>query len=272
MYKEAPSSKNNGDYFTMIPHSVFEWLLTTDLSKREQKVTWLVARLQYGCRFNYGAEFRQAELFSVGILPSHAKAIIQGLLEKRVLIKDRMSKRYVLNVPPMPRDDVPTYMLRRLIHRNSYRKGNYSTTISVTSKLPKQEVKSNQKGNIKKLPEQELNRSTNAEIHSAKDNKRVVNTDKDKKVGGRFVNPATFSPGNELEVAAFETWQVVEPENSKSFRFYLNLIEAGLGVDDFYRIRAEVMQDPSNNNRGELFNHKAREFIKQHLAERSGMR
>ncbi|HET9098130.1 MAG TPA: replication protein [Candidatus Saccharimonadales bacterium] len=268
MKQAAASSNESREGFTMIPHSVSEWLLTADLSKREQKVAWLVARLQYGCPKYVGAQFKQADLVSVGIRPSHAKAVIQGLLDKQILTYNWTFKWYELNVG-VRRGNEAVYRLRRLVRRNSYRNGNNSTTISVTSLLPKKEAKTYQHGNSEKLPEQELNRDSKRESGEPKDSEIKVKTVKRIKVSGQFVDPATFSPSGEKEGVAFETWQMLEPADHKRLGFYLNLVNTNLSVEDFYRIRSEVLKSEDVNSRGKDFNRKAVECIKQRLAGRS---
>lgn len=267
MKQEATNGNEAGEGFTMIPHSVFDWLLTIELSKREQNVVWLVVRLQYGCPKYFGAQFRQADLVAVGIHPSHAKKVIRSLIDKKVLVYRQEFNRYVLGEPRRKNNDA-SFRLRQLIHTNSYRKSNDKVTVSATTQLPNKQVKTYQKSNSEKLPKQQLNRYSKNEIHDAKDNEIKVKIGKRIKVAGQFIDLATFSPRNEKEVVAFETWQMLEHENPKRLGFYLNLATTGLSVDDFDRIRTEVMNDQDVSNRSKLFSQKAVECIKQRLGER----
>ncbi len=227
-----------------------------------------MVRLQYGCPKYVGAQFRQADLIAVGVFPSHAKEVIRTLVKKGILIDNRQFNRYELIIGERSESEA-LYRLRRLVHRNSYRRGNKKITVTATPLLPKKEVKTYRNSNSEKLPKQELNRHSKHESHKAKDNEIKVNAGKRVKVAGEFIDLATFSPRDEKEVMAFETWQMLESENHSRLSFYLNLIDAGLSVDDFERIRTEVMADHDVSNRGQLFNRKAVECIKQRIAVRS---
>ncbi len=250
----------------MIPHTVFEWLLTADLNKREQKVAWLVARLQYGCHKYHGVQFKQADLVAVGIYPSHAKEVIQSLRKKKILNYNATFGGYELSVG-VRRENEALHKLRRLVRRNSYRFSNYSTTISVTPMLPKKEAKTYQKSNSEKLPEQELNRYSKDDFHEAKDNETKAKVVKRIKVAGQFIDLATFRPRGEIEAVAFETWQMLEPANYKRLGYYLNLAKTGLSADHFRHIRSEVRTSSDVSSRGKLFNRMAVELIRRRLAE-----
>ncbi len=77
------------------------------------------------------------------------------------------------------------------------------------------------------------------------------------------IDPALFSPMNDKEQAALETWRRVEPNRPESFGFYLWAINQKIPLTKFYEFSSEIIQDPSIKNKGAVFNRKVISYLKR---------
>jgi len=78
----------------------------------------------------------------------------------------------------------------------------------------------------------------------------------------RVINPKTFEPQNEGEVAAKEAWEQLEPNNPYAFQStYLKALEEGLPTTLFYEYTSQIKQDPSIKNPGAVFNKKVEDYL-----------
>lgn len=82
------------------------------------------------------------------------------------------------------------------------------------------------------------------------------------KIGEILRGKISFQPTNELEVAAIEVWNRLEPGNHKAFwTTYLAATKKGLPVTCFYQFASEIEQDPTIKNPGAIFNKKVEEYL-----------
>lgn len=86
---------------------------------------------------------------------------------------------------------------------------------------------------------------------------------------GVMVNPRTFKPSSEGEVAALEAWRKLEPSNPLALKgTYLHALQKGLPTRMFYQFVSEIQQDDSVKRSGAVFNKKVVEYFKK-LAQKS---
>ena len=79
---------------------------------------------------------------------------------------------------------------------------------------------------------------------------------------GVVVNPKTFEPSSEGEVAALEAWRKLEPTNPLAFKTtYLNALSKGLPPNMFYLFTSEIREDRSIKNPGAVFNKKVEVYL-----------
>lgn len=84
---------------------------------------------------------------------------------------------------------------------------------------------------------------------------------KSKKSKG-FTNPKTFQSTSEGEVAAWQTWNKLEPNNPMAFQVtYLTALNKGLPPSMFYQFASEIKQDDTIRNPGAVFNDKVRDYL-----------
>lgn len=102
--------------------------------------------------------------------------------------------------------------------------------------------------NLNEVNKSEVNESNVAEKHSYK--------------GNGTVNPRTFEPSSEGEVAALEAWNKLEPTNPLAFKTtYLNALRKGLPSSMFYLFSSEIRQDNTIKNPGAIFNKKVETYL-----------
>lgn len=103
--------------------------------------------------------------------------------------------------------------------------------------------------NPKEFNKSELNNNDIADEHSYKEN--------------YIVNPRTFEPSSEGEVAALEAWGKLEPTNPLALKItYLNALGKGLPPNMFYQFVSEIRQDSTIRNPGAVFNEKVTLYLK----------
>lgn len=114
--------------------------------------------------------------------------------------------------------------------------------------------------NISELNEIEVNKS---EYNLKEDKTDIFIADKNSyKDEFRIINPKTFTPGNEVEVAAHKAWNTLEPNNPIALQStYLKAAKLGLPPTKFYEFVSEIKQDPTINNKGAVFNQKLRVYL-----------
>ena len=78
-----------------------------------------------------------------------------------------------------------------------------------------------------------------------------------------LVDPRTFQPSNEGEVAAWEAWNQLEHHNLMAFKVtYLTALHKGLPAEKFYHFVSEIKQDSTIKNPGAVFNNKVQAYLK----------
>ena len=78
-----------------------------------------------------------------------------------------------------------------------------------------------------------------------------------------LVDPRTFQPSNEGEVAAWEAWNQLEHTNLMAFKVtYLTALNKGLPAEKFYQFVSEIKQDNTIKNPGAVFNNKVQAYLK----------
>ncbi|OGG29415.1 hypothetical protein A2971_03955 [Candidatus Gottesmanbacteria bacterium RIFCSPLOWO2_01_FULL_46_21] len=77
-----------------------------------------------------------------------------------------------------------------------------------------------------------------------------------------LVDPRTFQPSNEGEVAAWEAWNQLEHTNLMAFKVtYLTALSKGLPAENFYQFVSEIKQDNTIKNPGAVFNNKVQTYL-----------
>lgn len=116
--------------------------------------------------------------------------------------------------------------------------------------------------NYQKLLESNRNYAKN---HS---NRKQLNRRKDKEKERKeydkpYLSPMTFTPTNERETMALQTWQKLEPNKPWTFEnTYLPALKKGLPIEKFEEFTNEILALGEDvENRGALFNWKTHEFF-----------
>lgn len=111
-------------------------------------------------------------------------------------------------------------------------------------------------------PQSNINESNPSEVNKSEVNESNVAEKHSYKGNGVMVNPKTFEPSSEGEVAALEAWRKLEPGNPLAFKTtYLNALGKGLPANMFYQFSSEIRQDNSIRNPGAIFNKKVEAYI-----------
>lgn len=112
-------------------------------------------------------------------------------------------------------------------------------------------------------PQSNISESNLNEVNKSEVNKGNVADKSPYKGNGVIVNPRTFEPSSEGEVAALEAWKKLEPKNSLAFKItYLNALGKGLPSNMFYQFVSEIRQDSTIRNPGAVFNEKVSSYLK----------
>lgn len=265
--------------FIQLPHSINNVLLVMSLTSRQRRTIELIVRLTLGCQKRW-ARLNQADLQTIGILPSHAKKTIESLLESQLIIQNGKTKEYRLNEEYLASEVTKKVSpklerLSKLVGRQlekSYHNSNEDVTESVITSLPNQEVDSYQNGNTEPLLKQEDLASEDKDFVTPKDilNKSKysdINSIADKNLSSeeaqKMVNPKEYIPSNVQETAALEAWRTLEPFNPLAFTTsYLWAMNHGLPVSKFYEFTSEIKQDPSIKNPGAIFRTKVENYFR----------
>lgn len=83
--------------FTKISNSQWDCLLTLKLTATEMRVVYLMIRLTNGILSSEFARLRSCHLKAVNISQSHAKKVIESLLDKGVIEYERYGYSYRIN-------------------------------------------------------------------------------------------------------------------------------------------------------------------------------
>jgi len=262
--------KNNN--FTQIQNDILHSILLNKFNQRELKILLLTARLTYGCHRKW-VRFIFADLKIVGIKQSHAKEVIEQMLQKNILVRNNKTGEYRINedflIAEAGKKESLFAVLKTVIGKNLTHKtsqnGNSDVPFSGTEPFPKEELQPSLKGNKATFPNGEVSGSENSDFTQAKDNdiKDNKKSDKESIADYKIVNPKNFSPSNEDEYSALEAWKRVEPNNPASFNFYLKAVKRGFPSSLFFQFASEIEQDPSIENKGRVLNAKVTEYMKE---------
>lgn len=117
-------------------------------------------------------------------------------------------------------------------------------------------------------PQSNISESNLNEVNKSEANEIGV-TEKSYKENGGLINPRTFKPSSEGEVAALEAWRKLEPTNPLALKgTYLHALQKGLPTRMFYQFVSEIQQDDSVKRPGAVFNKKVVEYFNK-LAQKS---
>lgn len=109
-------------------------------------------------------------------------------------------------------------------------------------------------------PQANISESNSSEVNKSEINE-ISLADKSYK-GNGIVNPHTYQPSSEGEVAALEAWRKLEPTNPLAFKAtYLNALTKGLPPSMFYLFASEIKQDNSVKKPGAVFNKKVETYF-----------
>ena len=140
----------------------------------------------------------------------------------------------------------------------SFNKGN--NNLLTTKRQPEDNQEAPQ-SNISELNKIEVNQS------EYNHNEPIAEKNSYKNIAG-VINPKTFEPKSEGELAAKEAWDKLEPYNPLAFNStYLKALQRGLPTNLFYQFVSEIKQDPSIENKGAVFNKKVADYFNQKEVE-----
>jgi aspartate carbamoyltransferase regulatory subunit len=109
--------------------------------------------------------------------------------------------------------------------------------------------------------------SPQAKVNEVKEieiKKSEINTPEEPNEEFKTVDPRTFKPTTESEVAAFHAWDQLEHNNLFSFSTtYLAAVEKGLPATMFYQFVSEIKQDSKIEKPGAVFNKKVEDYLGQ---------
>ena len=93
--------------FTKLNHEWWDYLLVKNFTVRQLKIIYLVIRLTYGIKEDNShhsewAVRRKTDLQSIGILPSHAKEVMQDVLGSGIVTQSR-SGEFQINLDELKR-------------------------------------------------------------------------------------------------------------------------------------------------------------------------
>lgn len=117
--------------------------------------------------------------------------------------------------------------------------------------------------NNQKTPQSNISESNLNKVNKSEVNESNIADRSSYKGNGVMVNPRTFEPSSEGEVAALEAWGKLEPTNPLAFKItYLNALGKGLPSNMFYQFVSEIRQDSTIRNPGAIFNEKVSSYLK----------
>lgn len=114
-----------------------------------------------------------------------------------------------------------------------------------------------------KTPQYNINKVNQIEDKKSEDNKPIADKDSSNSNSLGIINPHGFTPSNEGEFIAYETWKRLEPNNPLAFSTtYYKAYKLKLPPQLFGQFASEIEQDSSIKNRGAVFNNKVQEYLK----------
>lgn len=118
-------------------------------------------------------------------------------------------------------------------------------------------------------PQSNISELNKIEVNKSEYNNNELFADKNSyKNKSGVINPKTFEPKSEGELAAKEAWDSLEPYNPLAFNTtYLKALQRGLPTNLFYQFVSEIKQDPTIENKGAVFNKKVADYFNQKEAE-----
>lgn len=278
--------KNNFNVgFTQVPHKIGNILPLLGLNGRQYRVISLIIRLTYGCQKRW-AKLKLADLKVVGIAPPHARAVIEPLISKNIIIQNGKTKEYRLNEEYLssevtervnPELEKLRILVGRQLKKENYQNTNQEIAKSVTEALPKEENLGYQSGNDERLLDRVVVYTKEGGFLDEKDtlnkkiNKDIDNdyidedTSKERSGQARRVNPESFAPRNETEYAAKNAWEQLEPDHPDSFGFYLWAVKQGLPASKFFEFTSEIRSDFHIKNKGAFFVLRVKSYLKRNV-------
>lgn len=263
---DSDSDLYKGPPFTRFPTEIFDVLLCSDLSQREQKVMYLICRLAYGCQLDEAKIFN-CDFGAVGISQSHIKKVINSLIDKELIIFD--SEKHLFSVNR-------NYIVSILREKNLKQLKKLTRSIHINLKrLPKKQLvpkvvtDNNQNGKFNYYQIGNSAKGISPRVGGTSSLKDILNKDsyindkeniiadnkfslKDQTPGSEEI-PKGFVPKNEEESAAYEVLLKIEPQNlSKSLPYYIKAARE-LGPDVIYEVSSEILQGSPAKNPGALF-------------------
>jgi hypothetical protein len=113
-------------------------------------------------------------------------------------------------------------------------------------------------------PQLNISESNLNEVNKSEVNESNVADKSSYKGNGDMVNPKTFKPSSDGELAALEAWKKLEPENPVAFKItYLHALSNGLPSSIFYLFTSEIRQDNTIKNPGAVFNKKVKDYFER---------
>lgn len=114
-----------------------------------------------------------------------------------------------------------------------------------------------------KAPQSNISESNQIEVNKSEYNNNELIADKNSsKNRAGVINPKTFDPKSEGELAAKEAWDKLESYNPLAFNTtYLKALQRGLPTNLFYQFVSEIKQDPTIENKGAVFNKKVNDYF-----------
>lgn len=272
--------------FSKIPHAISNALLILNVTSRERRVIEFILRLTYGCLDHQWARFNLADLQIIGIGKNHAGKVIQGLLERQIILRHNTTKSYKLNeellISEVPKSGAVRLeklagLVGKQLQRKSTQNGNPTVPESGTNGLPNMKLSRPLNGNSDGFPKRELLASPNNHFPESKDKLKIIKESDRKEFANenlikdnfKVVNPKTYNPSNSHEQAALDAWKELDPFKPWEFSTtYLKAVNKGLPSTNFYQFVSEIKQDPTIQNPGAVFNTKVRAYFES-LKERS---
>ncbi len=117
---------------------------------------------------------------------------------------------------------------------------------------------------VNKVKEREIKKSEENESEKEINDKNNSPKTEPNKEDKGLVNPKTFQPSTEGELAALDAWDKLEHFNPLAFKLtYLTALHKGLPPDKFYQFVSEIKQDPTVEKPGAVFNSKVQAYLEE---------
>jgi len=256
-------------WFTILTHEEMKAFLVANLEKNDMKVFWLINRLGKGCQ-NDWAVIRKCDFQIVGISPTHIDEVIDRLMMGEV-INFKTPNLYQINPSWWVNqiDIHPDQVLRlnAAIHRNLKKIGSPQGN----TRLPFDGVEIIPPENEEPSTEWSMgynNSPIDPSLSYPKDsikNKKNIPDIKGIFRGKNLISkPTNNSSINEAQYQALELYRRIEPDNIKSFPFYLWAVKM-VGFHILCQFASEIEQDGllERESWGKVFNFKVKRYLNQ---------